>query len=175
MTADGLVDINDVNAWLVAAGAQNVAVTGGSPFLVGDANLDGAVDVSDFNVWNSNKFQSSQGWCGGDFNADGAVDVSDFNIWNANKFMGSAGGRPEERPLVERVGGPVPDVGVESAPLGDDAATPLPVPADARWLGDAEGRRFTRPHVDVSLASRGTSQDWAEQVGDEFGPFPGGY
>ncbi|MEM7316345.1 MAG: hypothetical protein AAF497_24700, partial [Planctomycetota bacterium] len=54
--------------------------------FLGDANLDGAVDVSDFNLWNSNKFQPGVGWAQGDFNGDGVGDVSDFNIWNVNKF-----------------------------------------------------------------------------------------
>ena len=55
-------------------------------FLAGDANLDGVVDVSDFNAWNSNKFSSVGGWRNGDFNGDQSIDVSDFNIWNSNKF-----------------------------------------------------------------------------------------
>jgi len=25
-------------------------------------------------------------WCSGDFTADGSIDVSDFNVWNNNKF-----------------------------------------------------------------------------------------
>ncbi len=53
---------------------------------MGDANLDGSVDVSDFNLWNSNKFTPITRWSGGDFNADGLVDVSDFNVWNGAKF-----------------------------------------------------------------------------------------
>jgi hypothetical protein len=57
--------------------------------LTADANLDGAVDVSDFNVWNGNKFTMTPAWCSGDFNADGSVDVSDFNAWNSNKFQTS--------------------------------------------------------------------------------------
>ena len=57
--------------------------------MPGDANLDGSVDASDFNVWNSNRFLPDAGWCSGDFTADGAVDVSDFNIWNSNKFRSS--------------------------------------------------------------------------------------
>ena len=28
-------------------------------------------------------------WCSGDFNADGAVDASDFNLWNSQKFTSS--------------------------------------------------------------------------------------
>ena len=58
--------------------------------LPGDANLDGFVDVADFNLWNSNRQVEFATWGDGDFNADGFVDVSDFNIWNENKFT-SAG------------------------------------------------------------------------------------
>ena len=66
-------------------------MTGGNAYLSGDANLDGVVDVSDFNLWNANKFETVSAWCSGDFNADGVVDVSDFNIWNSSKFQSSAG------------------------------------------------------------------------------------
>ena len=59
----------------------------GNSYLPGDANLDGFVDASDFNIWNANKFTANAAWCSGDFNADGLVDASDFNIWNANKFQ----------------------------------------------------------------------------------------
>ena len=61
--------------------------------LPGDANLDGAVDVGDFNLWNRYKFDSGDPhvtWGKGDFNRDGVVDVADFNIWNANKFQSSS-------------------------------------------------------------------------------------
>jgi hypothetical protein len=54
--------------------------------IPGDANGDGSVDVSDFNIWNSNKFQGGNDWSSGDFNGDGITDVSDFNVWNSNKF-----------------------------------------------------------------------------------------
>ena len=54
--------------------------------LEGDANGDGVVDTSDFNIWNINKFTSGTDWTTGDFNGDGVTDVSDFGIWNANKF-----------------------------------------------------------------------------------------
>ena len=84
LTGDGQVDPADLTAWLAQAGAMNLP-SGGS-YLLGDANLDGAVDVSDFNTWNSHKFTATAAWCSGDFNADGSVDVSDFNLWNANKF-----------------------------------------------------------------------------------------
>lgn len=54
--------------------------------LPGDANRDGVVDVSDFNVWNEFKFTSDSTWGTGDFNGDGFTDTSDFNIWNEFKF-----------------------------------------------------------------------------------------
>ena len=72
LTDDGQVDQDDLNAWLSEAGEEELA--SGSAFLNGDANLDGAVDTSDFNIWNENKFNSIAAWCSGDFNADGAVD-----------------------------------------------------------------------------------------------------
>ncbi len=87
LTGDGLVNGNDLAAWLVEGGNAEV----GGAFLSGDANLDGVVDVSDFNIWNGNKFNSVAAFCSGDFNADGSVDVSDFNLWNGNKFQASGG------------------------------------------------------------------------------------
>ena len=86
MTGDGLVDNQDLDAWLVTAGNANQ----GSAYLAGDSNLDGSVDVSDFNNWNSHKFTSDTFWSRGDFDASGGVDVSDFNIWNANRFAQSS-------------------------------------------------------------------------------------
>ncbi len=88
---DGVVNSNDVTEWLRLAGAQPGSPTGGAPFLPADANLDGLVDTSDFNLWNQNKFTSVAAWCRGDFNTDGVVDTSDFNLWNGVKFT-SAGG-----------------------------------------------------------------------------------
>jgi hypothetical protein len=87
LTGDGLVNSADLDTWLVNAGTNNVAQTGGDPYLDGDANLDGVVDGSDFGVWNSNKFTAVAEWCSGDFSADGVVDGSDFGIWNSNKFQ----------------------------------------------------------------------------------------
>ncbi|MEM7312305.1 MAG: hypothetical protein AAF497_04055, partial [Planctomycetota bacterium] len=83
VTNDGLVTFADVQQWLLDVGSsQGIAI------VQGDANLDGLVDVSDFNLWNRNKFTSGNAWCGGDFNADGNTDVGDFNLWNQNKFGG---------------------------------------------------------------------------------------
>jgi hypothetical protein len=87
LNGDGNVDLGDRDAWLSEAGEANLGA--GKSFLLGDATLDGVVDVSDFGAWNANKFTSNDAWCSGDFNADGVVDVSDFGAWNANKFTAS--------------------------------------------------------------------------------------
>ncbi len=85
LTGDGLVDRSDLDRLILE-------ILGS---LYGDANLDTVVDVSDFNVWNSNKFTATSGWANGDFNGLGGVDASDFNIWNSNKFTAGSG------PLVQ--------------------------------------------------------------------------
>ena len=87
LSGDGSVDSTDLDLWLAEAGAANLP--SGNAYRDGDANLDGVVDVSDFNLWNNNKFTNTAAWCSGDFNADGSIDVSDFNIWNTNKFTSS--------------------------------------------------------------------------------------
>ena len=84
MNGDSLVDHDELDRWLEVAGMTNLP--SGAPYSYGDANLDGFVDVGDFNLWNQNKFRSVAAWSSGDFNADGSVDVGDFNIWNQNKF-----------------------------------------------------------------------------------------
>ena len=90
LTGDGVLDLGDRDAWLVEAGADaNSGTASGNPFLLADANLDGFVDTTDFNVWNDNKFTVTAEWCSGDFNADGFVDTGDFNIWNENNFTSS--------------------------------------------------------------------------------------
>lgn len=90
LTGDGQVDRADLSRWLSEAG--DAMLGSGHSFLVGDANLDGSVDGSDFNLWNANKFTSNAAWCQGDFNADGVVDGSDFAEWNAGKFTSAFDG-----------------------------------------------------------------------------------
>ena len=98
LNGDGLIDqmyVGDMGD----AGAANLPTQASYQF--GDANLDGSVDVPDFNVWNENKFTNVSGWCSGDFNADGSADVSDFNAWNENKFTSAA--RPVPEPAIQAV------------------------------------------------------------------------
>lgn len=84
LTLDGVLNLADVEAWLVEAGAAELP--DGGPFQFGDANLDGTVDVSDYAIFNQHRFSNTASWCAGDFNADGAVDITDFSIWNQNRF-----------------------------------------------------------------------------------------
>ena len=87
LTGDEIVNRADLVKWLDDAPDVNgIAV---KRYLFGDANLDLSVDVTDFNIWNANKFSAVAAWSQGDFTADGFVDASDFNIWNANKFTSS--------------------------------------------------------------------------------------
>ena len=98
LNGDGQIDLLDRDAWLAEAATENGF---SSPYLVGDANLDGGVDVGDFNQWNANQFQSTLLWSNGNFNGDANVDVGDFNLWNANKFQSSdAAAVPEPHGIV---------------------------------------------------------------------------
>lgn len=88
MNGDNVVDEADLAEWLTVAGPQRGLA---GPILVGDANLDGTVDGTDFLAWNTNKFSDPDidAYCGGDFNASGFVDGQDFLEWNTNKFTSS--------------------------------------------------------------------------------------
>ena len=92
LDGDALVNHRDQGVWLRDAGAMNLP-SGGS-YLGADANLDGFVDISDFNVWNQHNFNSIPSFCSGDFNADGHIDVGDFMLWNNFKFQSSDSTRP---------------------------------------------------------------------------------
>jgi hypothetical protein len=91
LNGDAVLSILDVDKWRADAGAVNIGA--GRVYRVGDANLDGSVDGSDFGLWNSNKFTANKNWCQGNFNADSFTDGSDFGLWNANKFTSSDAGR----------------------------------------------------------------------------------
>jgi hypothetical protein len=70
----------------LSSGQIEVAYT-----LLGDANLDGLVNGSDFNILAANFNQSITGWDQGDFNYDGLVNASDFNELAANFNQGVSG------------------------------------------------------------------------------------
>ena len=96
VNGDGRVTAHDVDTWRLRAGERRFGP--GIAYLPGDANLNGSVDTSDFNLWNAHKFAPVPAWSSGDFTVDGFVDTSDFNVWNAHKFQ-SAGRTAEIRPL----------------------------------------------------------------------------
>ncbi|MGD0137345.1 MAG: autotransporter-associated beta strand repeat-containing protein, partial [Tepidisphaeraceae bacterium] len=82
----GYADGNDNVVAGLASGQIEVAYT-----LLGDANLDGLVNGSDFNILAANFNQSITGWDQGDFNYDGLVNASDFNVLAANFNQGVSG------------------------------------------------------------------------------------
>jgi hypothetical protein len=56
----------------------------GSQLRDGDANFDGTVDVTDFNMLAADFNKSGQKWSTGDFNFDGVVNAEDFDALAAN-------------------------------------------------------------------------------------------
>ncbi len=98
LNLDGVIDLLDRDFWLSSAATENGL---GSPYKLGDANLDGTVDGQDFLAWNGSKFSERLRWNLGDFNGDGNVNGTDFLAWNANKFT-SAGVTAVPEPLTSR-------------------------------------------------------------------------
>ena len=134
MTGDGQVDLNDRDNWLAVAGQVNLP--SGLPYLLGDANLDGAVDGSDFSQWNRYKFSSTQRWSHGNFNGDLLADGTDFNTWNANKFQSSLG---NARPLED-------DLTYET--YDDGPFWPLTNDGHGHMHDDADGDLVRKDHAD---------------------------
>lgn len=99
LDANGTLDLADLERWRMLAAAENGL---GTPYKLGDANLDGVVDGADFIDWNSHKFASSLRWDYGNFNGDGVVDGADFILWNVEKFQSS----------TAMIGVPEPEVGM---------------------------------------------------------------
>ena len=93
LDGDGVITNEDVAVWLRQAAESNGLARA---YRVGDANLDGAVNGSDFNVWLTGRFGATTDWDRGDFNGDGAVDVSDFNRWNESSDTFSLPKLPNE-------------------------------------------------------------------------------
>jgi hypothetical protein len=63
------------------------------PYLTGDANQDGKVDINDLTVVLAHYNQTGSMWTQGDFNSDGKVDINDLTVVLAhyNQSLGSSG------------------------------------------------------------------------------------
>ena len=91
--ADGLV-------YDAAAGTVNLVLD--RSLNPGDANLDGATDVSDRIIWNTNNFKHGTTFITGDFDGDGVTDVSDRIIWNSHNFtLATASPAPLAPPVAD--------------------------------------------------------------------------
>lgn len=87
---DGIINLNDRDQWLDLAGEEAL----GEPFVLGDTNLNGAVDATDLNNLGLNWLSTddSLSWSGGDFNGDHAVNAADLNELGLNWLHGVAAG-----------------------------------------------------------------------------------
>ena len=84
LNGDLELDLEDVQSWLELAGPILHPI--GEAFQMGDADLDGDVDARDWKLSFLKYEPHSAWSRFRDFNADGFNDVSDFNIWNGNRF-----------------------------------------------------------------------------------------
>jgi probable HAF family extracellular repeat protein len=77
-----------------------------TPAILGDANLDKAIDGTDLNIvlsnYNQSVTQGIAGWKMGDFNYDGTVDGADLNavLSNYNQHLGLGAAVPEPSTLL---------------------------------------------------------------------------
>ena len=78
---DGSVNSGDLEYWLSDAATRNGF---GSPYLPGDANLNGAVEFDDFLALSASFNGSGRDWALGNFDGDRDVDFADFLALSAN-------------------------------------------------------------------------------------------
>jgi hypothetical protein len=95
LSNDGTVDEADLTQWLAYAATENGFV---APYLFGDANLDGKVNVSDLNTIGRHWTQSVSRWSAGDFNADGTIDAPDLNSLGQNWHLTISSASPPAIP-----------------------------------------------------------------------------
>ena len=82
----------------------------------GDANLDGGVNLSDFNRMASNFGGVGKFWSQGDFNYDGTVNLTDFNLLAANFGLSASPGGPSLQDW-SALAGAVPEPSLLGLPL----------------------------------------------------------
>ncbi len=80
------------DAWVTtgSGGFDLEAIGVNKPWLGGDANLDGVVDISDLGILATNWQQSPRDFVQGDFDHNSAVDISDLGILATNWQAGAS-------------------------------------------------------------------------------------
>ena len=103
-------NVTDLDAYVTGNGLT-YDVAGGTVTLTldmnlnpADANFDGATDVLDRIVWNTNNFTDGTTFVTGDWNNDGATDVLDRIVWNTNNFTVASADPPG--PIAAEAAGP---------------------------------------------------------------------
>ena len=118
--------------------------------ILGDENLDGTVNTTDFAVLASNFNQTNQLWGQGDFNNDGVVNALDFNAIATNFGNVLAGDLPDGTPVVDGVTGVIDGQGVSGGgPL--IANRPAGFVVDSQQLGFVRGSAVPEPASMVAL------------------------
>ncbi len=175
LSGNGIVDLADRDLWLSEAGASNLPSQ--AAYLPGDANLDGIVDVSDFNIWNQNKFVSHDptspgtGWSTGDFNGDGVTDVADFNIWNNNKFTSAV--RPVGSVYSDIIQRTETTIKFRDGSVADVAVGAILRGTTARSLANA--RRTQKSPGDIQTLEHAFEDEWGHNLWfDESGKWSRG-
>ncbi len=97
LNGDERVDTSDLSVWLQQAAEANGF---SSSLLLGDANLDGAVDQSDLNALGIHWLQEGAVWSKGDFNGDRRVDAADLSLVGLS-WQGRVPKRRESSPVPE--------------------------------------------------------------------------
>ena len=81
INGDARVDDKDLTTWLADASVVNGLV---SPYLPGDANLDGEVSFEDFLALSGHFDGISSDWSDGNFNGDRDINFQDFLLLSSN-------------------------------------------------------------------------------------------
>ena len=83
---NGTVDLADRDQWLIDAGTKE---NSGTPYVLGDADLDGDVDAADLNVVGVNwQKTNAASWAQADFNGDEVINAADLNSLGINWLRG---------------------------------------------------------------------------------------
>jgi hypothetical protein len=152
----GVVDTDDILAWLAIAGNANI----GTPYVPGDVDLNGEVDARDLNVVGIHWRQNVTGWSQADFNTDGVVNAADLNLvginWRHGVAAAASFGRVPRAPLAAQsdTAHAVPADSVIPAEI-TTAATQRPMCIHAVTFPQGEERAIDRDEVATRYRIRG--------------------